>query len=49
MTKDWTKIYKRYKGFWVALDNDEKTVLGSGKTAREALERAQKKQIKFLF
>ena len=42
MAIDWTKIYKKYKGLWVALDKDEETVVGSGKSAREALERAQK-------
>ena len=43
---DWTKIYDKYKGLWVALLDDEKTVAGSGKTAKEALERAQEKGIK---
>ncbi|MBI2100228.1 MAG: hypothetical protein HYT48_02740 [Candidatus Vogelbacteria bacterium] len=41
MPIDWTKIYKKYKGLWVALKDDEKTVVGSGKTAKEALRRAQ--------
>lgn len=40
---DWTKIYNKYKGLWVALRGDEQTVVGSGKTAREALEEAKKK------
>lgn len=39
---DWTKIYKKYKGLWVALRDDEETVVGSGKTARDALEKARK-------
>lgn len=43
MTTDWTKIYKKYKGLWVALANDEQTVLGAGKTAKEALLQAHKK------
>lgn len=43
MAIDWTKIYKKYKGLWVALKEDEKTVVASGKTAREAWRRAQKK------
>lgn len=43
MTIDWTNIYKKYKGLWVALDKDEKTVLGFGKTAKEALIKAKKK------
>lgn len=43
MAIDWTKIYKKYKGLWVALKSDEKTVITSGKTAKEAWEKAQKK------
>lgn len=46
MAIDWTKIYKKYKGLWVALKDDEKTVVGSGKTAKKALEDAQKKGFK---
>ena len=43
MAIDWTKIYQKYKGLWVALKDDEKTVVGSGKTLKEALGKAQKK------
>jgi hypothetical protein len=43
MAIDWTKIYKKYKGLWVALAEDEQTVLGAGKTAKEALSQANKK------
>ncbi len=43
MALDWTKLYKKYKGMWVALDPDEVTVLGVGKTLKEALSKAQKK------
>ncbi len=46
MVKDWTKIQKKYKGLWVAFANDEKTVMGSGKTLRGALEQAAKKGYK---
>lgn len=42
MAIDWTQIYKKYKGLWVALADDEVTVVASGKTAREALLNAQK-------
>lgn len=42
MAIDWTKIYKKYKGLWVALADDEITVLGSGKTLKEALNKAKK-------
>ncbi len=43
MRKDWSKIYKKYKGMWVALASDEVTVLGVGKTVKEALLKATKK------
>ena len=43
MAKDWTKLYKKYKGLWVALAEDEETVLGVGKTVDEALEQAKRK------
>jgi hypothetical protein len=43
MAKDWTKIYRKYKGLWVALAKDEQTVLGFGKTVKEALISAKKK------
>ena len=42
MAKNWTKIYAKYKGFWIALAEDEETVVGYGKSAREALEKARK-------
>jgi Family of unknown function (DUF5678) len=41
---DWTKLYETYKGLWVALSAaDNETVVGSGKTASEALEQARGK------
>jgi hypothetical protein len=43
MAIDWTTIYKKYKGQWVALKDDEKSVIASAKTAVEALKKAQKK------
>ena len=43
MAIDWTKIYYRYKGLWVALQDDERTVVASGETAKEALGQAQAK------
>lgn len=46
MAIDWTKVYEQYKGLWVALKDDEVTVVSSGKTAKEAWERAQKKGYK---
>ena len=38
---DWTHIYKEYAGLWVALKDDEVTVVGSGKTAKDALDQAR--------
>ena len=49
MAKDWTKLYKKYKGMWVALDNDQITVLGVGKTVKEAVEKAKVKTTKTPF
>jgi hypothetical protein len=43
MAKDWTKLYKKYKGLWVALADDEVTVLGVGKTVKEAVAQAKNK------
>lgn len=43
MAIDWTELYKKYKGFWVALKDDEVTVVATGKTPQEALENAKKK------
>ncbi|MFA4880667.1 MAG: DUF5678 domain-containing protein [Candidatus Doudnabacteria bacterium] len=43
MAIDWTKIYQKYKGLWVALQKDEKTVIASGRTAKEAWERAKRR------
>jgi Family of unknown function (DUF5678) len=40
MAIDWTPIFEKYKGLWVALKEDEQTVVGSGKTLEEALEEA---------
>ncbi len=43
MAIDWTKIYKKYKGLWVALKDDKKTVIASGKTVKQVMARAQEK------
>lgn len=40
---DWTHIYKKYKGLWVGLKDDEKTVVASGKTVQEVMEKANKR------
>ena len=43
MNSDWTKIYKKYKGSWVALLADGVTVVGNGKTPKAARKEAEKK------
>lgn len=43
MEKDWSKLYRKYKGMWVALASDEATVLGVGKTVKEATVKAKRK------
>jgi len=46
MAINWSKIYKKYKGLWVALESNETTVISSGKTAKQAWEAAKKKGFK---
>lgn len=41
MAKDWKKIYQHYKGLWVALQQDEKTVVASGSSLKEAADKAK--------
>ena len=43
MVKDRTKMFNKYKGLWVALADDRDTVVGSGKTLKEAMNQAFKK------
>ncbi len=43
LSMDWTRLYKKYAGLWVALKDDEKTVVGSGATLKQALAGAEKK------
>jgi hypothetical protein len=33
--KDWTHLFEKYRGKWVALAADETTVLAAGTTAKE--------------
>jgi len=40
---DWIKLVRKYKALWVALKDDEKTVIASGRTAKEAWTKAAKK------
>lgn len=43
---DWSPIYKKYKGKWVALKDDEQTVIAAGKSLQEASRKAEKKGFK---
>lgn len=43
MAIDWTKIYKKYRGLWVGLKDDQKTVIAFGETVREVMDKAKKK------
>lgn len=43
MAIDLTKIYRKYKGLWVALKEDKVTVVASGQTVSEALSEAKTK------
>lgn len=43
---DWSSIYRKYKGLWVGLKDDEITVVASGKTVKEVMKKAQKKGFK---
>jgi hypothetical protein len=40
---DWKTIYTNYKGLWVALDEDNETVVGSGRSPEAALHDAHAK------
>jgi len=46
MAIDWTPIYKKYKGKWVGLGPDYKTVVSNGNSVKVVLEQAKKKGIK---
>ena len=39
---DWTDICRHYRGKWVALKSDHKTVVGSGDTLADAQSDAEK-------
>jgi hypothetical protein len=46
MALDWAKIYKKYKGLWVVLDEKERRVVAFDRNAKKAFEKAQKKGVK---
>jgi len=35
-----TKVVKKYKGLWVGLKDDQRSVVASGKTPREVIKKA---------
>lgn len=43
MIINWVHLYKKYKGLWVALKDDEKTVISYGKTIKDVMDKAKKK------
>ena len=45
MAIDWSTIFKKYKGLWVAFAEDERTVVGSGKSAKSALAAAARRGV----
>ncbi len=42
-TRNFIEIHKKYKGKWVVLTPDEKSVVASGKTLKKILDDAKKK------
>lgn len=46
MAIDWTELFENYKGEWVALQDDEKTVIAHGKDAKKVWDEARKKVTK---
>jgi hypothetical protein len=43
MTRDWTHLFENYRGKWVALADDEVTVLAAADSAKEAYAAALKR------
>lgn len=43
---EWPNLFKEYKGNWVALKEDEETVVASGKSAKRVYEEAKEKGLK---
>lgn len=42
MAIDWIDLFEKYKGEWVALKDDEKTVIAHGKDAKKVWNDARK-------
>ncbi|MBI2268028.1 MAG: hypothetical protein HYU80_01110 [Candidatus Blackburnbacteria bacterium] len=45
-TINWSKLFKQYVGMWVALAEDEKTVVAASKNAKAAFDEARKAELK---
>lgn len=43
---NWSSLYEKYKGLWVALAEDEETVISASKDAKKAYQEALKKGVK---
>ena len=43
---DWTLLFKKYKGKWVGLKSDQKTVVAYGQTVEEVMDKSIKKGTK---
>jgi len=43
---NWNQLFDSYKGKWVALEQNKKTVVSSGKNAKTVFEKAKKKGVK---
>lgn len=43
---NWTPIFEKYPGMWVALKEDEVTVVAASKSAKTAADGAKKKGLK---
>ena len=41
MTQDWTELFECYRGKWIALADDETTVLAAADTAKDAFFKGQ--------
>ena len=46
MAIDWAKIYQKYRGLWIALKDDEKEVIASGKSIDEVMNKSKIKGYK---
>ena len=39
--RDWRKLYQQHKGQWIALKDDEQTVVATGRTLKEMAKKAK--------